>query len=75
VLCTYNIQRSRLEAACKITRGRRAPTITTLEEEGWVAVSVMVERKDIAVAMDQLTEAGAEDILVMKLENSRTGSN
>jgi ATP phosphoribosyltransferase len=33
----------------------------------------MVERKDIAIAMDQLTAAGAEDILVMKLENSRTG--
>ncbi|KAF2749819.1 HisG-domain-containing protein [Sporormia fimetaria CBS 119925] len=73
VLCTYNIKRSQLEAACKITRGKRAPTITTLEEEGWVAVSVMVERKNIAVAMDQLTAAGAEDILVMKLENSRTG--
>jgi len=35
----------------------------------------MVERKDIAVAMDRLTAAGAEDILVMKLENSRTGSD
>jgi ATP phosphoribosyltransferase len=32
----------------------------------------MVERKNIALAMDQLTDVGAEDILVMKLENSRT---
>jgi ATP phosphoribosyltransferase len=32
----------------------------------------MVERKDIAIAMDKLTEAGACDILVMKIDNSRT---
>jgi ATP phosphoribosyltransferase len=32
----------------------------------------MVQRKQIAVAMDQLTEAGACDILVTKIENSRT---
>jgi ATP phosphoribosyltransferase len=73
VLCTYNIQRSQLAEACKITPGKRAPTINSLEEDGWVAVQAMVERKDIAVAMDKLTAAGAEDILVMKLENSRSG--
>lgn len=32
----------------------------------------MVERKNIAVVMDKLTDIGAEDILVMKLENSRS---
>ncbi|KAF2790914.1 ATP phosphoribosyltransferase [Melanomma pulvis-pyrius CBS 109.77] len=72
VLCTYNIERPKLATACKITPGKRAPTINSLEEDGWVAVSVMVERKAIAVVMDQLTEAGACDILVMKIDNSRT---
>ncbi|KAF2474624.1 ATP phosphoribosyltransferase [Lindgomyces ingoldianus] len=72
VLCTYNIERPKLDAACKITPGKRAPTINSLEEEGWVAVSAMVERKRIAVAMDELTAVGACDILVMKIENSRT---
>ncbi|KAF2206032.1 ATP phosphoribosyltransferas-like protein [Delitschia confertaspora ATCC 74209] len=72
VLCTYNIERSKLEAASRITPGKRAPTINALEEEGWVAVSVMVERKKIAVVMDELTAVGACDILVMKIENSRT---
>lgn len=43
-----------------------------LEEEGWVAVSVMVESKMIADTMDQLEQVGAEDILVTRLENSRT---
>ncbi|OCK76573.1 HisG-domain-containing protein [Lepidopterella palustris CBS 459.81] len=73
VLCTYNIERPKLEAACNITPGKRAPTINSLEEEGWVAVSAMVERKRIAVAMDDLTAVGACDILVMKIDNSRTG--
>ena len=63
---------AKLEAACKITPGKRAPTINSLEEQGWVAVSAMVNRKGIAVAMDQLTALGACDILVMKIDNSRT---
>ena len=32
----------------------------------------MVLRKKIALVMDELTEAGACDILVSKIENSRT---
>ncbi|TKA82126.1 ATP phosphoribosyltransferase [Cryomyces minteri] len=72
VLCTYNVERPKLEAACKITPGKRAPTINSLEESNWVAVSAMVERKKIAIAMDELTSVGACDILVMKIDNSRT---
>ncbi|KAK5191333.1 ATP phosphoribosyltransferase (ATP-PRTase) (ATP-PRT), partial [Cryomyces antarcticus] len=63
VLCTYNVERPKLEAACKITPGKRAPTINSLEESNWVAVSAMVERKKIAIAMDELTSVGACDIL------------
>lgn len=73
VLCVYNVERSKLEAASKIAPGKRAPTITSLEDKDWVAVSVMIERKKLAVAMDELSAVGAEDILVTKLENSRTG--
>lgn len=72
VLCTYNVARSNLENVRKITPGKRAPTVNSLEENDWVAVSVMVERKNIANVMDELTEEGATDILVTKLENTRT---
>ncbi|KAF2405453.1 HisG-domain-containing protein [Trichodelitschia bisporula] len=72
VLCTYNIKRDSLSAARKITPGKRAPTVNSVEEEGWVAVSVMVESKQVADVMDELEKAGAEDILVTKIENSRT---
>ncbi|PQE31041.1 ATP phosphoribosyltransferase protein [Rutstroemia sp. NJR-2017a WRK4] len=73
VLCQYNILRSALAAATKITPGKRAPTINALEEEGWVAVSAMVEKKKIAVVMDELSEIGATDILVLDIANTRAG--
>ncbi|PPJ59066.1 hypothetical protein CBER1_01758 [Cercospora berteroae] len=72
VLCTYNVERKNLDQARKITPGRRAPTVNSLEEDGWVAVQAMVLRKDIANVMDALQSIGGTDILVTKLENSRT---
>jgi len=74
VLCTYNVHRDHLEAATKITPGKRAPTINSLEEEGWVAVSAMVRKATTADIMDELEKIGAEDILVTQLLNSRTKS-
>lgn len=71
VLCQYNVPRSQLGEATKITPGKRAPTITQLDEEGWVAVSAMVEKKKIALAMDELSKVGATDILVLDIHNSR----
>ncbi|OJJ81194.1 ATP phosphoribosyltransferase [Aspergillus glaucus CBS 516.65] len=73
VLCQYNIPRGELATASNITPGKRAPTITALEEEGWVAVSSMVEKKNIATVMDELSKVGASDILVLNIANSRTG--
>ncbi|KAM0322898.1 hypothetical protein ACHAQA_009240 [Verticillium albo-atrum] len=71
VLCQYNIERTRLTEAKAITPGKRAPTITSLDAEGWVAVSCMVVKKEIAIVMDKLTEVGAKDILVLDIHNTR----
>lgn len=73
VLCQYNVKRTDLAQAAKITPGKRAPTINALEEEGWMAVSSMVEKKKIATVMDELTAMGATDILVLNIANTRTG--
>ncbi|KAK6357489.1 ATP phosphoribosyltransferase (ATP-PRTase) (ATP-PRT), variant 2 [Orbilia javanica] len=75
VLCSYNIPRTLLSVVHNITPGRRAPTITSLEEEGWVAVQAMVERSRVASVMDELDEAGAHDILVTQITNSRVGKH
>ncbi|KAM3546695.1 hypothetical protein MY1884_009743 [Beauveria asiatica] len=71
VLCQYNVERSKLVEATKITPGKRAATITQLDAEGWVAVSSMVEKKKIALVMDKLTRVGAQDILVLDIHNTR----
>jgi len=71
VVCQYNISRDKLPAATLVTPGRRAPTISPLEEENWVGVSSMVEKKKIAGIMDDLVKIGAEDILIFNLDNCR----
>ncbi|WVR04440.1 ATP phosphoribosyltransferase [Kwoniella sp. DSM 27419] len=73
VYASYNIQRTALADALRITPGRRAATVSPLDEEGWVAVSAMVERKEVANVMDALERKGAEDILIMALDNCRVG--
>lgn len=72
ILCQYNVPRSVLQQATNITPGKRAPTITALDESDWVAVSSMVEKKIIATVMDDLTAVGATDILVLEIANTRT---
>ncbi|EEB94860.1 hypothetical protein MPER_06262, partial [Moniliophthora perniciosa FA553] len=70
-ICQYNIPRGKLSLATNITPGRRAPTVSALEEEGWVAVSSMVEKNRIAEIMDELDKIGAQDILTFHLDNCR----
>lgn len=76
VLCNYNAPRSILSAVLQITPGRRSATISALEKksdenEEWVAVSSMVEKKKISDIMDDLKKAGASDILVFDIGNCR----
>ncbi|CAE6438637.1 unnamed protein product [Rhizoctonia solani] len=71
VLCQYNIRREKLAEATRVTPGRRAATVSPLEDGEWVAVSSMVEATRAADAMDQLVNAGAEDVLIIKLDNCR----
>lgn len=71
VLCQYNIRRGKLASCTAVTPGRRAATVSPLEDGDWVAVSSMVETKSVADVMDRLVSLGAEDILILKLENTR----
>ncbi|KAH8109766.1 HisG-domain-containing protein [Phellopilus nigrolimitatus] len=71
VLCQYNIPRAKLAECVAITPGRRAPTVSPLDDGDWVAVSAMVERKNVATVMDNLMSTGAKDVLILKLDNCR----
>ena len=70
-VCQYNVPRAKLSNATAVSPGRRAPTISPLEDPAWVAVSSMVERSKMADVMDQLVSVGAEDIMIFNLDNSR----
>lgn len=76
VLCNYNAPKSIMADCLKITPGKRAATVSTLdkhspEEEDWVAISSMVSKKKIGNVMDDLKKAGASDILVLDISNCR----
>ena len=71
VLIKYNTHRDGLKECTKITPGNRAPTVSPLEDEGWVGVEAMIGKKDAAVIMDRLVKAGATDILVFQINNCR----
>ncbi|KAJ3013000.1 ATP phosphoribosyltransferase (ATP-PRTase) (ATP-PRT) [Thoreauomyces humboldtii] len=71
VLCNYNVSRAKLADAVKITPGKKAPTVSPLEDEEWVAVSAMVIKATIADTMDRLEAVGASDIIVFQIHNCR----
>lgn len=71
VLIDYNCPTEVLEHARGITPGMESPTVSSLDEQGWVAVRAMVRRAQAQPVMDQLWQVGARAILVTPLEACR----
>ncbi|MBE6376853.1 MAG: ATP phosphoribosyltransferase [Lentisphaeria bacterium] len=71
VMVEYDIERSKLEEACKITPGIESPTIAPLSNPDWVAVKSMVKRKESNAVMDQLYELGGRGIIIMEISACR----
>jgi ATP phosphoribosyltransferase len=71
VMMDYNCPIAVLSAAREITPGMESPTVSPLQEKGWVAVRAMVLRTDAQAVMDRLWAAGARAILVTSLEACR----
>lgn len=67
----YNVRRSDLPAAEKITPGYNSPTVTSLEDTQWCSVRVMVKRGEVINAMEQLEQLGASAIMETTLVNCR----
>lgn len=70
-LLEYNIPREKLAEAEQITPGFNSPTVNALEAPGWCAVRVMVHRKEVIPAMEQLEAIGASAILETQIANCR----
>ncbi len=60
----YNVPETALEAACEVTPGLDAPTVSPLAKPGWVAVRAMIPRASAPQIMDRLWDVGADAILV-----------
>eukprot|EP00934_Nitzschia_sp_Nitz4_P003536 Nitzschia sp. Nitz4//scaffold289_size23394//22043//23011//NITZ4_008482-RA/size23394-augustus-gene-0.43-mRNA-1//-1//CDS//3329545837//3526//frame0 len=71
VMIVYNIANEKLDAAVKVTPGKRSPTITSLECGTQKSVSSLVLKKEVSEKMDALQAVGATDILVLGISNSR----
>jgi ATP phosphoribosyltransferase len=70
-LLEYNVRREKLPAAEAITPGFNSPTVSALEDAGWCSVRVMVKRKEVINAMEQLEAIGASAILETAIGNCR----
>ncbi len=70
-MITYNVSKDNLDKAKKITPGKKAPTISPLEDPEWVSVSALVQKDKSADIMDQLDLVGATDILLSDMTNCR----
>jgi ATP phosphoribosyltransferase len=71
VLLDYDVPKSLVEDACRITPGLESPTISPLQKQDWVAVRAMVLRKETNQVMDQLWALGARGILVTDIHACR----
>jgi len=60
----YNVPETALAAACEVTPGLDAPTVSPLAKPGWMAVRAMIPRADAPQIMDRLWDVGADAILV-----------
>ena len=70
-LLEYNIPRTKLAEAEKITPGYNSPTINSLEDPAWCAVRVMVPSGKVIEVMEQLETLGASAILETQIANCR----
>ena len=71
VLVDYDIRRSDLEAACKLTPGIESPTISDLADKNWAAVRAMVPKSEVHGVMDSLYDLGARGIIVTDIHACR----
>jgi ATP phosphoribosyltransferase len=70
-LLEYNIPRTKLSEAEKITPGYNSPTSNSLEDPAWCAIRVMVPSGKVIEVMEQLEALGASAILETQIVNCR----
>lgn len=64
-----NIPAAAVDEAVKILPGMKSPTLLPLADKGWYSLHVVISKDDLWDKIEQLKTLGAEDILVLALEN------
>jgi ATP phosphoribosyltransferase len=70
-LLEYNVPRTQLAEAEKITPGFNSPTVMALEDASWCAVRAMVKRGEVHAVMEKLEAIGASAIIETRIGNCR----
>ena len=64
-----NLPESAIEEAVKILPGMKSPTLLPLAAKGWYSLHAVIREEELWEKIEQLKTVGAEDILVLALEN------
>lgn len=64
-----NLPTSSIDAAIAMMPGMKSPTLIPLKREGWHALQVVVHESELWDKIESMKKIGAEDILVLDLEN------
>lgn len=71
VMMDYDVRRELVDQAAALTPGLESPTVSPLQDSGWVAVRSMIKKSDTNRIMDELYELGARAILVSTIHACR----
>lgn len=64
-----NLPRTTVDQAVKILPGMKSPTLLPLTDPEWCSLHVVIPESELWEKIEQLKEIGAEDILILNLEN------
>ena len=65
----FNIPKERVEDAVGLLPGMKSPTLLPLADNNWYSLHVVIREADLWEKIEALKKIGAQDILVLTLEN------
>jgi ATP phosphoribosyltransferase len=64
-----NLPQKCVDQAVALLPGMKSPTLLPLAAEGWYSLHVVIRESELWEKIEALKQLGAEDILVLSLEN------
>ena len=58
-----NVEKANLDAVLAVLPALKRPTISTLSEDGWLAVNTILDESTVRTIIPRLKEAGAQGIV------------